>query len=417
MHMLTNEDLVQITGGLRQGAAQARWIERYFGFRPPLKIDGHPLLTWEQVNHGPYATAGTEPKRVAGSKARNPTGDGLLPRMEARTRKAGGFTYRYHPVGAKPINLGHDKHEALRRVLDLTGQGDNIGTIERLWEQYKASVYWRKLADSTRKDYEQCAGPLLRAFGAARASIIEAPDVARYMRVERAEAPVRANREIALLSNLIGLAIERGEAKHNPCREVRRNEEQPRTEAPDPVDFLRFAAWMASMGGQRAVIGMAAEYAAFAGNRKAEFLDLTWPQIDESSGIIRVKRAKQRGRKRDEVIEHIEITPAISALLARLKAARKDNCLYVFSSRHKTHYTAAGFKTMWTKLMVAAIMEKVISKRFTFHDLRAFYVTQHKAERGALPDLHANPATTARVYDRTKIVRRRGLDAIRRPES
>ncbi|WP_256703129.1 hypothetical protein [Burkholderia ubonensis] len=72
------------------------------------------------------------------------------------------------------------------------------------------------------------------------------------------------------------------------------------------------------------------------------------------AGVIRVKRAKKCG----EVIEHIEITSAMSELLARL---------------------------------------------------RAYYVTRHKAERGALPDLHANPATTARVYDRTKIVRRRGM--------
>jgi integrase len=106
-----------------------------------------------------------------------------------------------------------------------------------------------------------------------------------------------------------------------------------------------------------------------------------------------------------------------SALLARLKAARKDDCLYVFSSRHRTHYTAEGFKAMWSKLMTEAVKEKVIVKRFTFHDLRAYYVTQHKQERGALPDLHANPATTGRVYDRTKIVRRRGLDAIDKPES
>jgi len=334
--------------------------------------------------------------------------DGLLPRMEARKTKKG-FTYRYHPVGSKPVNLGSDKAEALRKVLNLTGQGDNLGTISRLWEQYQDSMYWKRLAKATQTDYTQCSGPLLKTFGAARASDIEAPDVARYLRIERADAPVRANREVALLSNLIGLAIERGEATRNPCREVRRNEEQPRTEAVDPVEFMKFIAWVRSKGGQWAVIGMAAEYAALAGNRKAEFLDLSWPQIDEEKGVIRVKRAKQRGKKRGEVIEHIEITPAISELLSRLRAVRKNDCLYVFSNRHGTHYTAEGFKAMWSKLVKAAIDAKVIEERFTFHDLRAYYVTQHKAERGALPDLHANPATTARVYDRSKIVKRRGL--------
>nr|WP_223963109.1 hypothetical protein [Burkholderia diffusa] len=162
---------------------------------------------------------------------------------------------------------------------------------------------------------------------------------------------MRANREVALLSNLIGLAIDRGEAKHNPCREVRRNEEQPRTEAPEPEDFQAFAAWVASLGGQKAVIGMAAEYAALAGNRKVEFLDLSWPQVDEVAGVIRVKRAKQRGRKRGEVIEHIEITPALSELITRLRTARKDDCLYVFSNRYATHYSPAGFKTEWSNLM------------------------------------------------------------------
>lgn len=85
------------------------------------------------------------------------------------------------------------------------------------------------------------------------------------------------------------------------------------------------------------------------------------------------------------------------------------DCLYVFSNRYATHYTPAGFKTEWSKLMSKALELKKIGRRFTFHDLRAYYVTRHKAERGALPDLHANPATTARVYDRTKIVRRRGM--------
>lgn len=61
--------------------------------------------------------------------------------------------------------------------------------------------------------------------------------------------------------------------------------------------------------------------------------------------------------------------------------------------------------------MIDAIAAKVIDveQRFTFHDLRAYYVTLHKAERGSLPDLHANPATTARVYDRTKSATRRAL--------
>lgn len=47
---------------------------------------------------------------------------GLLPRMEARPWRDGKTTtYRYHVADGKPINLGTDRAEALRRVLELLG--------------------------------------------------------------------------------------------------------------------------------------------------------------------------------------------------------------------------------------------------------------------------------------------------------
>lgn len=52
MATLTNKELKDITGGLVQGAAQRRWITKQLGFEPPMKIDGHPMITWEQVNRG-----------------------------------------------------------------------------------------------------------------------------------------------------------------------------------------------------------------------------------------------------------------------------------------------------------------------------------------------------------------------------
>lgn len=41
---------------------------------------------------------------------------GLLPLMEARPWADGKtVTYRYHPIGAKPINLGTDRALAIKR--------------------------------------------------------------------------------------------------------------------------------------------------------------------------------------------------------------------------------------------------------------------------------------------------------------
>lgn len=50
MNVLTKDDLVELTGGLRQGAAQTRWIKKALGIDAPRRVDGHPMITWEQVN-------------------------------------------------------------------------------------------------------------------------------------------------------------------------------------------------------------------------------------------------------------------------------------------------------------------------------------------------------------------------------
>lgn len=56
MSIVTNTELVELTGGLTQGAAQTRWIKKALGIDAPRKVDGHPLLTWEQVNRTPGET-------------------------------------------------------------------------------------------------------------------------------------------------------------------------------------------------------------------------------------------------------------------------------------------------------------------------------------------------------------------------
>lgn len=325
------------------------------------------------------------------------TSIGLLPRMEARPWSDGKtVTYRYHPVAGKPLNLGTDRQEAIQKVLDLNGIGTDAGTIAELWRLYQQSGDWKLLAKATQDDYTQCSSYVLKTFGAARAALIRPTDINRYLRVERADAPVRANREAALLSNLFNLGIARGDLDANPCKQVRRNKEQPRTEAPETAVLGAFVDWLVSAGGQRKIVAQMAEFAAYGGNRRVEFLGLTWQQIDREAGVIRVQRAKQRGVV---VWEKIEIGPQMAELLDRIEGSGSQ---WVFCTRGGNPYTSRGFMANWGKWMGEAIEAGIVSRRFTFHDLRAYYVTLHKSERGNLPDLHKNPATTARIYDRRK---------------
>ncbi|WP_167471164.1 hypothetical protein [Cupriavidus lacunae] len=41
--ILTNQQLVELTGGLKQGAARRRWTRKKLGIETPVKIDGHPM--------------------------------------------------------------------------------------------------------------------------------------------------------------------------------------------------------------------------------------------------------------------------------------------------------------------------------------------------------------------------------------
>ena len=81
----------------------------------------------------------------------------------------------------------------------------------------------------------------------------------------------------------------------------------------------------------------------------------------------------------------------------------------VFPTRKGDPYTTSGFAAMWGKLMREAVAKGVIERRFTFHDLRAYYTTEHKTRLGALPDMHASPTTTARVYERSRVAKRTSL--------
>lgn len=329
---------------------------------------------------------------------------GLLPRMEAMPWKSkpGTVTYRFHPVGQKPISLGTDKALAIRKVLDMNRRTSDFGTVTELWRTYQTSPDWKSLKPRTKLDYTDYSVPLLKVFGASMAGEIKPPYINRYLRTERAAAPVRANREIALLSNLMNLAVERGDIDANPCKQIRRNKEEPRTTMPKAEVLTAFLTWLRGRGKQWIIIAAMAEFAARAGSRRAEFLKATLFQMTETE--IRLERAKQRGKA--VVFDVIALTPELYEMLASLP--RKEGHTALFQNRFGNAYAEKGFKAMWSKAMRSAIVDGILTAeaRFTFHDLRAYYTTRHQTEREVLPNLHVNPATTARIYERSGIKKR-----------
>lgn len=97
----------------------------------------------------------------------------------------------------------------------------------------------------------------------------------------------KADIEKALLSRLFGHAMKLGACRLNATKDVEPHGGQARTKAVDPAVLARFLAWLEQQTPQRRIIGMAAEYCSLAGSRKVEFLDLSWPQINETAKVVR----------------------------------------------------------------------------------------------------------------------------------
>lgn len=341
-------------------------------------------------------------------------GNGLLDRMQARVWSDGKtVTYRYLPVNGAPKNLGTDKIVAIRTVLDLLGLCDSHGTLEWVWESFSnakdPSKRWSMLSDSSKSDYKQAWKQIAKTFGSMLISHIDSSMISRYVHVERADSPKRANTEKALLSNLFGWGIFKDVCKVNATIGVDPRRLEARSYSPDRQLLENFLTWLDMQTPQRRIVGMAAEYASLAGNRKVEFLNLTWSQVDRAAGEIRTLRAKQRGTKKLSITEAVAIGPEMQLLLERLEVLRTEReCHYVFPTRDNNQYSSRGFQTLWQRCLIDAVTAGILTAetRFTFHDLRAYYATKHKKVRGVLPDLHANKETTARIYDRNKVVER-----------
>ena len=262
--------------------------------------------------------------------------------MEARPWKDGAtVTYRYLTISGQWMNLGTDKQAALRNVLDLNGDNSDRGSISELWCIYQESHEWADLSSASQVDYRQCWKQLEKRFATAPASAITPSVMARYLRKERASAPVRANRESALMSNLMNVAVERGDILANPCKQVRRNKERPRPEEPTADTLIALLEWAQKRPGQAQTLAGAAEFAALTGKRQSLH------RVRVQSHVIEVGQA---GHDRE-------------------------------------------------------------GHRKAVHVRRPARLLRHRAQSAAwrATRLHWNPVTTAKVYDRTKVVKRSAL--------
>jgi hypothetical protein len=176
------------------------------------------------------------------------------------------------------VNLGTDREAAIEPSAAADARRARQRHDAEMWRLYQTTQDWRTWP-ATQTDYTQCSVELLRVFGTMRRRRIRALHVRRYLRKERADAPVRANREAALLSNLLNVAIDQGDVEENVCRHVRRNKERPRSMAPEAQTLERFTSWAWRAAGRRPSSPAWPSSPRSSGSRRIEFRPMAWPQV------------------------------------------------------------------------------------------------------------------------------------------
>lgn len=247
------------------------------------------------------------------------TGKKLPPRMLARKRKlksgAVWIGYYYNGRGADgervEVALGTDLDAAKRKwaELECAPVPDDASLMRHVFDQYVRDILPKK-KPSTQRENRLCLSQLRPAFDSAPIDAVRPQDIAQYR--DARSAPVRANREIALLSHVFNMAREWGFTQSdNPCRGVRKNKEVPR-------DYYAEAdVWDAVFAAGTQVLRDAMDLAYLTGQRPADVLKMS--RLDIRNDELHVLQNKTAHTLRIRL--HVDDEPTqLGACLERLLA-------------------------------------------------------------------------------------------------
>jgi integrase len=135
--------------------------------------------------------------------------------------------YRYHPREGQRVHLGRDYGEAMRRWANIVNPANEVGTVSALIDWYLLEVAPKKAPRTYAGNLKE-AENLKKGLGHIPYTQLKPHHVAIYRDERGKDAPVRANREKALLSHVYTKAMEKGTVDFNPCKGIKRNPEKRR---------------------------------------------------------------------------------------------------------------------------------------------------------------------------------------------
>lgn len=278
--------------------------------------------------------------------------------------------YYYVSRENKWIRLSEDKSLAFAKWAEIEGEIPRVsgsekplaGSMAALIDKYMIEIAPKK-AKATYTGNLMEAKNLKEVFGKMLVLEIRPTHIAKYLDIRGLKAPIRANREISLLSHIFSYAMRWGQIDKNPCLGVAKHSEKGRDRYITDNEFESVKIIASDL------IATVMDFAYITAMRRGDILKLRLDQITHEG--IWVKQSKTGSK------QLYEWTNGLIEVVDRAKSLKRPiRGLYLFCTRQGQPYSDTGFKAMWNRVQVK--WAESGGNRFTFHDIRAKALTDAK---------------------------------------
>jgi integrase len=217
-----------------------------------------------------------------------------------RARRRGEVTYYYYDAGGKPrkeLPLGTDYPMAVKKwaelEMDAKPRHNQLITLKYAADEYLLSLEFKEKAPRTQRDYIAQLVFILKFFNNPPAPLtaIKPVNIQQYMKLRGKLAPVRANRERALISTIWNFARGAGITDlPNPCAGVKGFTEEGRDVYIEDAVFE--AVWKAADVPLRDALDLAY----LTGQRPADVLKMK--ETDIKDGTLWIDQGKTKKKLR-----------------------------------------------------------------------------------------------------------------------
>lgn len=301
-------------------------------------------------------------------------------------------TYYFINHEKKWVKLGNSLCEAMLEYYKLLPEKQKISTLRDLFDRYMVEISPKKSAASYHSDLTAMR-QLRPVMGDMQPNDLTPQDVYKYIDYRSRTAPVRVNREIALLSHIYTKGIRWGAATLNPCRDVERNKEKARTRYITDNELSSFKTVLPLW------LQLYVELKYLTALRQSDLLTLRFDMVTEHGLLVQPNKTVNSSKASILIEWSQELSNVINSL--KLLSNRHFEQQYLFVGRAGKPYTPGGFRSFWQKYMKKAINDKLIEKSFQERDIRA----KTASDIGLLSDArlllaHESDKTTAKFYTR-----------------